>query len=267
MQIVNKKIEELKNFGFLDPIEIGPDNVIISGHCRLAGAIRAGLTEVPTITHHNLSKKLRKGYILAANRIAQNAEFEYLLQEDFDLSLTGFTHIVLLATFKQLAELYNLKDYKFRFDFVFDAKIPKSFMNHRQPYYTHQSGAYFTKGDIETIFDCKNAIGIRSENAYWCTIIDAPRNTQSEHGHSKNVKGVVDMLSGFKSRGYVLDLFAGEGTTLIACEKLGRKCVMIELDEKYCDVIIKRWEKFTGKKATLESTGEEFHGNAEEIKS
>ena len=49
----------------------------------------------------------------------------------------------------------------------------------------------------------------------------------------------------------VLDLFGGSGSTLIACEQLGRKCYMAELDPKYCDVIIKRWEKFTGKKAVL----------------
>ena len=47
----------------------------------------------------------------------------------------------------------------------------------------------------------------------------------------------------------VLDLFGGTGTTLIACEQLGRKCFMIELDPHYCDVIIDRWEKLTGQKA------------------
>ena len=48
----------------------------------------------------------------------------------------------------------------------------------------------------------------------------------------------------------VLDLFGGSGTTLIAAEQLGRKCYMMELDPHYCDVIIARWEKLTGKKAT-----------------
>lgn len=49
--------------------------------------------------------------------------------------------------------------------------------------------------------------------------------------------------------GVVLDLFGGSGSTLIACEQLNRKCYMVELSEAYCDVIIKRWEQFTGKKA------------------
>lgn len=48
----------------------------------------------------------------------------------------------------------------------------------------------------------------------------------------------------------ILDVFGGSGSTLIACEQLDRKCYMMELDPKYCDVIINRWEIFTNKKAT-----------------
>jgi len=49
----------------------------------------------------------------------------------------------------------------------------------------------------------------------------------------------------------VLDFFGGSGSTLIACEKTNRHARLIELDPKYCDVIVKRWEDFTGKKAEL----------------
>lgn len=56
----------------------------------------------------------------------------------------------------------------------------------------------------------------------------------------------------------VCDPFGGTGTTLIACEKTGRINRSMELDPKYCDVIVKRWQDFTGKKATLEATGAEF---------
>jgi DNA modification methylase len=51
--------------------------------------------------------------------------------------------------------------------------------------------------------------------------------------------------------GNVLDFFGGSGSTLIACEKTNRRCFMMELDPKYVDVILKRWEDFTGKKAVL----------------
>ena len=56
-----------------------------------------------------------------------------------------------------------------------------------------------------------------------------------------------------KPKALILDLFLGSGSTLIACEKLDRICYGMELDPKYCDVIIKRWENFTGKKAELEN--------------
>jgi DNA modification methylase len=52
-------------------------------------------------------------------------------------------------------------------------------------------------------------------------------------------------------KGSVLDTFGGTGTTMIAAEKIGRKSYLMELDPKYCDVIVQRWEEFTGKKAVL----------------
>ena len=51
------------------------------------------------------------------------------------------------------------------------------------------------------------------------------------------------------SKTNVLDLFGGSGSTLIACEQLNRKCYTMELDPHYVDVIIKRWEDYTGNKA------------------
>lgn len=57
----------------------------------------------------------------------------------------------------------------------------------------------------------------------------------------------------------VLDLFGGSGSTLIACEKTGRHARLMELDEKYCDVIVKRWQEFTGREAVLESSGDKFN--------
>jgi DNA modification methylase len=57
----------------------------------------------------------------------------------------------------------------------------------------------------------------------------------------------------------VLDAFGGSGSTLIACEKTGRINRSMELDPKYCDVIVRRWQDFTGKKAVLESSGKTFN--------
>ena len=62
-----------------------------------------------------------------------------------------------------------------------------------------------------------------------------------------------------KNGASVLDLFGGSGSTLIGCEKTNRKAYLMELDPKYCDVIINRWQTLTGKDAVLESTGDKFN--------
>ncbi len=61
-----------------------------------------------------------------------------------------------------------------------------------------------------------------------------------------------------KGHDVVLDTFGGSGSTLIACEKIARDCRMMELDPKYCDVIIKRWQEFTGKSAVNEQSEQTF---------
>ena len=61
-----------------------------------------------------------------------------------------------------------------------------------------------------------------------------------------------------KPNDYVYDPFGGSGSLIIACEKTGRKALSIEIDPKFCDVIIKRWQKFTGKQPVLESNGKPF---------
>lgn len=66
------------------------------------------------------------------------------------------------------------------------------------------------------------------------------------------------MLNNTKGGDIILDSFGGSGTTMLAAEKNGRVSRLMELDPKYCDVIIKRWQDFTGKQATLESTGQTF---------
>jgi DNA modification methylase len=69
---------------------------------------------------------------------------------------------------------------------------------------------------------------------------------------------IVDILDTYHKNSTVLDLFGGSGSTLIACEKTARDCRMMELDPKYCDVIVKRWQDFTGQEATLDGTDETF---------
>jgi DNA modification methylase len=95
------------------------------------------------------------------------------------------------------------------------------------------------------------------------TVIQCKRPSKSElHPTMKPVELMeYQILNNTKGSDIVLDLFGGSGSTMIAAEKIGRKSCLMELDPKYCDVIVQRWEEFTGKKAVLsELEKEEYAG-------
>lgn len=85
------------------------------------------------------------------------------------------------------------------------------------------------------------------------TVIDCDKPAKNpDHPTMKPVPLIGKLISNSSRRGdIVLDIFGGSGTTLIACEQLGRKCRMVEFEPIYVDVIIKRWEEMTGRKARL----------------
>jgi DNA modification methylase len=87
------------------------------------------------------------------------------------------------------------------------------------------------------------------------TIIKFDKPTKSKLHPTMKPVGLIEYLikNSSKQEDIILDPFLGSGTTLMACEKQGRICYGVELDPKYCDVIVKRWEEFTGLKAELEN--------------
>jgi DNA modification methylase len=92
---------------------------------------------------------------------------------------------------------------------------------------------------------------VRIHSQLWNGMIRAGEKDKRVHPTQKPVdlaKFCFDLLKDCKK---VYDGFGGSGSTLIACEKTNRQCFMMELDPHYCDVIIARWEKLTGKKAEL----------------
>ena len=90
--------------------------------------------------------------------------------------------------------------------------------------------------------------GNRKQTSVW----EYVRETISGHTTPKPVSLICNALkNSSRMDDIVLDLFGGSGSTLIACHQAGRRCFMMELDPKYIDVIIDRWETFTGEKAVL----------------
>jgi hypothetical protein len=355
---INQIVNSIKEFGFTNPVLINDKKEIIAGHGRVDAAKKLGLDSVPCVVLTGLTDAQKRAYIIADNRLALSADWNYdllkdeldaLKTDDFDLELLGFSddelndlldpevefvpqsdeddvpeipeepktklgdiwilgkhrlmcgdstsidavdklmdgkkadmvftdplyndeasgfiavikilqveHILLMTTFKQAISILNDSGFAFKFDCVLYFKTPSSMMNKKVPYYLHKNIFYLTSNDcVDSIFSCDNAKGVFSDNGYYPSVIEAKKNTKEEHGLTKPVDSIVKILSGFKAES-IIDLFGGSGTTLIACEKTKRICYMMELDPKYCDVIVNRWQNYTGEKAYLESTGEKF---------
>ncbi|MPZ24516.1 MAG: hypothetical protein GEU28_13515 [Dehalococcoidia bacterium] len=87
------------------------------------------------------------------------------------------------------------------------------------------------------------------------SVFEVPRPKASpDHPTSKPVSLVATMLANSTRAGdLVLDPFGGSGSTLIACAQLGRACRMVELDPRYCDVVVRRWETLTGQQAARQT--------------
>ena len=112
-------------------------------------------------------------------------------------------------------------------------------------------GANYHQKHEPILFACNgkryNWYGKKNEVTVW-EIARAHKNEY--HSTQKPVELVVRaILNSSKSEHLIMDLFCGGGSTLIACEKTNRKCYGMEIDPNYCDVIVKRWEEFSGKKA------------------
>ena len=120
-------------------------------------------------------------------------------------------------------------------------------------------------GDLKTTFSSDYEIILCSHNNGQITgkrlgsiwRINKDSGTGYSHPTQKPVALPAMAISAVTIEGdSVLDLFGGSGSTLIASEQLGRRCYMMELDPHYCDVIISRWETFTGKTAQLITPGD-----------
>lgn len=118
----------------------------------------------------------------------------------------------------------------------------------------------------EFIFYCKGGVwqGDKSQSDVWYM----SRGATGDYVHptQKPVELVERALTNSSKAGdNVLDLFGGSGSTLIAAEKTGRNARLMELDEKYVDVIVKRWQEFTGQEATHLESGETFNSHGKTV--
>jgi DNA modification methylase len=113
--------------------------------------------------------------------------------------------------------------------------------------YRHQHEFCLFNGNIDP--------EIKNESDLW----EVKKDTKYVHPTQKPVALSERALGNHQKAKNILDLFGGSGSTLIGCENKNRKAFLMELDPKYCDVIIKRWQEFTGKEAVHEETGKTYN--------
>ena len=116
------------------------------------------------------------------------------------------------------------------------------------------------------LYGWKNKHKFYGKGDHKTSVWDIDRPHKSElHPTMKPIELIENCLLNSTLKGHkVADMFGGSGSTLIACEKTNRHCLMMELDEHYCDVIVRRWQEYTGKEATHEATGKTYQQLKEE---
>jgi len=371
----------IAEFGFVNPVLVGADGVIIAGHARVMAARKLGLGEVPVIVLDHLSQAQRRALVIADNRLAENAgwdeemlrvELEALREDDFSLDLLGFEDAEIEALLAESddaitgntdddavpeapeaavtipGDVWLLGDHRLLCgdatqieavekvlagglaDMVFSdppynvnygATMKDKLRGKRRKIANDDLGDGFerflrdactnilavTKG---AIYICMSSSELHTlycafteSGGHWSTFLIWAKNTFTM-GRSDYQRQYEPILYGWKegtdhywcgardqgdvwfvkkpiknelhptqkpvelierairnssqARDVVLDPFAGSGSTLVACEKTGRQARLIELEPKYCDVIIRRFEEFSGKRAVLESDGRGF---------
>lgn len=360
---VEKIAKSMREFGFINPVLVDGKFNIIAGHGRVLGAKKLGMKEVPCLFIEDLTEEQKRAYIIADNRLAEDAgwdkemlkiELEELQNLNFDISLTGFElddfdfgmdetevvedefdetvpeepkskkgeiyklgkHYLMCGDstdINDVEKLMNgakvdlfLTDPPYNVDYqggtgltiqndnmdedAFREFLKVSFFNANAVmkegavfYIWHaDSEGYNFRGachDIDwkvrqCLVWCKNTLVMGRQDYHWkhepclygwkegashlwasdrkqTTVLEFDRPSVSKEHPTMKPVGLFDYLikNNTKKDDVVLDLFAGSGTTIIACEQNGRVAYSMELDPRYVDVIIARWEKLTGEQA------------------
>jgi DNA modification methylase len=368
----------IAEFGFVNPVLIGDDGVMVAGHGRVLAARKLGLTAVPVIVLAHLTPTQRRALMIADNRIGENsswdeemlaAELAALRNEDVDLGLLGFDeseidrllaseeagpdqaddapappaepvsrpgdlwicgeHRVLCGDATVLSDVEavlggELADLCFTdppYNVNYANGSNKKGPGKKRPILNDALGAEFgellydacvniltvTKGAVYVCMACAELDTLqkafRGAGGHWSTFVIWAKNTFTL-GRSDYQRQYEPILYGWKqgadhywcgardqgdvwyidkpvkndlhptmkpvelverairnsskSRDIVLDPFGGSGTTLIAAERTGRRARLIELDPKYVDVIVERWQSATGGSAHHATTGQAF---------
>jgi len=373
---IEQIVKSMKEFGFTNPLLIDENNTIIAGHGRLEAALLLGLTHVPCIILDGLTEEQKAAYVIADNKLALNAgwdfnilrdQFEFLMSKDYNLELTGFgieelcsilpddpievfcgddevpeppsepitkpgdvwilgnhrlccgsstvqNDVDKLLNGQQPNTMITDPPYGVKYEADWRAKAKGVKKTKREENSSLQNDDEADWYDAYVLFR-GNVVYVWHASAFTDVVMDGLRRAGFEikqqiiwnknvhalsrsdyhwkhepcwyavrEGKERNWKGGrtqmtvwnVDSVVYEKDKTahptqkpaelfirsiehhtnpgeYVYDPFAGSGTLMVACEKTKRRALMMEIDPKYCDVIIQRYEKYSGNKATRET--------------
>lgn len=179
-----------------------------------------------------------------------NDKMNYDEFENFLIDLNS----VLYSVLKENSSIYECIDWK---HYSQIENVFKEAFNHKSTIIWNKNyfglGTYYRTKYEMILFGCKGEkLNVWNGNHDEMDVWDEDREKVNNYVHPTQKPLTIPARAIKNSSNIndnVLDLFGGSGSTLIACEQLNRNCYMMELDPKYIDVIIKRWEEFTGKKA------------------
>ena len=343
---INNVAESIKQYGFVQPIVIDKDNVVVIGHCRLLAAKQLKMKEVPCVCVEDLTEEQVKALRIVDNKSNESEwDFDFLADELADLDLSDFdfdfgiedeeeeTEIVEdeapevdedAEPIAKLGDIWQLGRHRLMCGDSTDKATVEMLMDGKKadmvftdpPYNIGYQGVSdkrtiqndkMTDEDFvdflekalmpcETMYVCCSwqyshlfrqaleNIGQKikamivwdkvnpaqhldkyfkqHEIIWYCGAFGGEKTLRGDVWQCKRQKNTVHptmkpleligmALQDQPKKKTVYDGFGSSGSTLIACEQLDRTCYMMELDPKYCDVIIKRWETLTGEKAVL----------------
>lgn len=194
----------------------------------------------------NYTTHISKGMdLLSKSEWDKDCNIEELLSNILLITKPAFTAYIWTSQFL-IQRIWDLfKDTGYVSYLVWNKLNPMPSMSKRHPAWNTELCVYIATEGKERIYnhiDGENFLSCRSHS----------RVSDGSHPTMKPVDLIEPIILSSSNKGsLVADLFGGSGSTLIACEKTNRKCFMMELDPHYCDVIVARWEKYTGKKADL----------------
>ncbi len=232
--------DSIATFGFVVPILIDEDGDIIAGHGRYEAAKLLSLKQVPVIVVSGLSEAKRRALALADNKIAENA---------------GWRHIgeLLEAGGTVYGDTLNIAIW------VKSNAGQGSFYRSQ-----HELVGVFRVGKGPHLNNIELGRHGRSRSNVWHyagvnTFRAGRLDDLGSHPTVKPVALVADAIKDVtRRRDIVLDTFCGSGTTILAAERVGRRAYTLELEPRFVDVAIRRWQAFTRRDATHAEAGLTF---------